>query len=383
MRRESPRSQCPTSVKVELVFRLLGGETLAELARETGRPKRQLSVWRQRFLAGGEAYLDGRTDQREHETLRGAGAELSAKVAELEAENRMLARRLALLSGDHSRRTAPHLFCSESYSRALEEPGMRPLYVEGWDAHVLVREGHAGAPQAVGVRPLGALDPNCDLRAGLDALQRAGIATISLITDPMWCPELLVLREAFDRCRVFREHYLVDREAEVKIRKRHRNRINQARRVGEVREISLAEHLDRWLELYQLNVANRQIPQPFSQVYFERLACISGLRTIAVFVADDIVNMTLWFRHKDTFYFHDGASSVMGFETSAAYAAFAHVIEEAADCRYVLLGGSAGFRDERLDGLAVFKRGFSNASAVSHLCSASLNKPHQATARNV
>jgi Acetyltransferase (GNAT) domain/Helix-turn-helix domain len=359
---------------VELVLRLLAGETLAELARETRRPKRQLSAWRRRFLAGGEAYLDGRTDHHELEALKGAGAKLSVKVAKLEAENGMLARRIALLSNNHSRRAVPHLFCSEPYSRALEEPGVRPLYVEDWDAYVLVREGREGARPATGVRPLEALDPNCDVRAGLDALQRAGIATISLMTDPMWCPELSVLREAFDSCRAFRKHYLVDRGTEVSFRKRHRNRINQARRVGEVREISLAEHLERWLELYQLNVASRQIPQPFSRMYFERLACLAALRTIAVCVANEIVNMTLWFRHEDTFYFHDGASSVTGFQMSAAYAAFAHVIEEVADCRYVLLGGSAGFRDDRLDGLAVFKRGFSNASAVSYLCSASLNK---------
>lgn len=383
MRPERPESQCPTNVKVELVLRLLGGETLAELTRETGWPKRQLSVWRRRFLAGGEAYLDGRTDRDELEALRGVETELSAKMAELGAENRMLARRVALLSPNHSHRSVPHLFCSESYARALEEPGVQPLYVKGWDTHVLVREGRGGARQAIGVRPLGALNPNCDVRAGLDALQRAGIATISLVNDPMWCPDLSVLREAFDSCRSFREHYLVDRGAEVKIRKRHRNRINHALNVGEVREIVLGEQLERWLELYQLNVANRQIPQPFSRVYFERLACIDGLLTVAVFVANEIVNMTIWFRHEDTLYFHDGASSATGFEMSAAYSAFAYAIEQATDCRYVLLGGSAGFRDERLDGLAVFKRGFSNASAVSYLCSASLNKPDQTTARNV
>jgi transposase-like protein len=382
MRAERPGSQCPTSVKVELVLRLLGGETLAELAGETGRPKKQLSVWRRRFLEGGEAYLDGRTDHHEVEALRGAEDELSAKVAELGAENRMLARRIALLSGNHSPQTVPHLFCSEPYSRALEEPGVQPLYVEGWETYVLVRQGRGGARQAIGVRPIAALNPNCDVRAGLDALQGAGIVSISLSTDPMWSPEASVLREAFDSCRAFREHYLVDREAEVKIRKRHRNRINQALRVGEVREISLAEHLERWLELYQLNVDSRQIAQPFSPAYFERLASIAGLRALAVFIADEIVNMTLWFRHEDTFYFHDGASSETGFENSAAYAAFAHVIEEAADCRYVLLGGSSGFRDERLDGLAVFKRGFSNGSAVSYLCSARLNKPDQAAAPN-
>jgi hypothetical protein len=302
-------------------------------------------------------------------------------VVELGAENRMLARRVALLSENNSRRTAPHVFCSESYSRALEEPGLRALFVEGWDAYVLVRD-RQGARQAIGVRPVGALAPNCDVRAGLEALQRAGIATVSLITDPMWCPELSVLRDAFDSCRALKEQYLVDRAVQVKITKRHRNRINQARRVGEVHEISLAEHLERWLELYQLNVANRLIPQPLGRAFFERLARIADLRTVAVFVADEIVNMTLWLRHEDTLYFQDGASSMKGFQTSAAYAAFAHVIEQTTDCRYVLLGGSAGLRDERLDGLAMFKRGFSNASAVSYLCSASLNKPDQTTARS-
>lgn len=380
MRPERAGSQSPTSEKVELVLRLLGGETLAELAQETGRPRKQLSVWRRRFLAGGEQSLDGGAESHQLEALRGAEAELSAKLAALEVENRMLARRVALLGDNGSRQADGHLFCSEPYSRALAEPGVRPLYVEGWDSHVLVREGRGGARQAVGVRPLAALDPNCDLQAGLDALRGAGIASISLSTDPMWSPGLPVLERAFDSCRAFREHYLVDRRAEVKIRKRHRNRINQALRVGELREVSLAEHLGRWLELYRSNVDKRQIPQPFSPGYFEQLARIAGLRTIAVLVGGEIVNMTLWFRHEDTLYFHDGASSATGFETSAAYAAFAHAIEQVADCPYVLLGGSAGFRDERLDGLAVFKRGFSNATAVSYLCSASLNKPSQTTA---
>lgn len=380
MRPERAGSECPTSVKVELVGRLLGGETLTELARETGRPRKQLSVWRRRFLEGGEAYLDGRAARQEIEALQAAGAEMSAKVTALEAEKEMLARRVALLSGNHSRRTAPHLFCSEPYARAFEEPGVQPLRVEGWDAHVLVRGGPGGARHAIGVRPFAPLEPNCDVRAGLDALQRAGIATVSLTTDPMWCPEPSVLEADFDSCRAFRDHYLVDREAGVHFRKRHRNRVNQARRVGEVREISLPEHLERWFELYQLNVDNRQIPQPFSRTYFERLAGIADLRTIAVVVADEIVNITLWFRHADTFYFHDGASSETGFETSAAYAAFAHAIEEAADCRYVLLGGSSGFRDEPLDGLAVFKRGFSNATVVSYLCSANLGRSNRPAA---
>jgi hypothetical protein len=92
-----------------------------------------------------------------------------------------------------------------------------------------------------------------------------------------------------------------------------------------------------------------------------------------VVVDGEIVTMSLWIAHQDTLYFHDGASSVTGMAVSAAYAAFSHIVETAGDCRYVLLGGSAGLNDKRSDGLAMFKRGFANISLVSNLCSSTLS----------
>jgi Acetyltransferase (GNAT) domain len=203
---------------------------------------------------------------------------------------------------------------------------------------------------------------------------------VSLIVDPMWCPELPVLRDAFDTCRPFREHYFVDRAAEVHYQKRHRNRLNQARRAGRVEEVRLAEHLGRWHELYAQNVTSRQIGQPFTRDYFAQLAALPTLKTVAVLIDDEVVAMTLWIRHWDTLYLHDGASSVTGFEFSAGYAAYAHAIENETTCRYILLGGSAGFRDERREGLARFRRGFSNGSIHSYLCSSTLGKRRGATA---
>jgi hypothetical protein len=347
---------------------------LADLARETGRSKKQLSVWRRRFLAGGEAYLDGRRDHEETETLRGDRDELSERAAELEIENTMLARRVALLRADRDR-DLTHPYCSDSYSRAVEEPGARSRYVPEWGAFVLIREGLGGVCRATGFQPLAPLDPSCDVKAGLEALRRDGIASVSLVVDPMWCPEPSVLQAAFDTCSTFRVHYFVDREKGIHYQKRHRNRLNQARRVGRVEEIQLAEHLGRWHDLYSQSVANHQIQQPFTQAYFEQLAALPAVRAIAVRVNGEIVAMTVWVRHWDTLYFHDGASSATGFETSAAYAAYAHAIESETSCRYVLLGGSAGFRDERLGGLAKFRRGFSNGSVHSYMCGAALAKP--------
>ena len=100
-----------------------------------------------------------------------------------------------------------------------------------------------------------------------------------------------------------------------------------------------------------------------------------GVRTVAAIVEGEIVTMTIWLRHEDILYYYDGASSATGFGIGASYAAFAHVVETATECRYVFFGGSSDFRDELTDGLAVFKRGFSNSSAPSYLCSALARAP--------
>jgi transposase-like protein len=368
-----------TAEKVEAVLRLLGGDGIAEVARQTGRPERQLAVWRDRFLAGGEAGLTARLDPHELERLRLAQRDLSAQVADLEAENRSLARQLARADRAPAGQVASHPYCSERYARALEEPGVSAQHVPEWDTYVLVRNGRSGTRQAVGIRPLATLDPACDLRAGLETLRRAGVTSVSLVTDPLSSPERAHLEQVFDTCHVFKENYVVDRELRVHISKRHRNRINKARRGAEIREIELADYLPRWFELYEHNVANRQIPQPFLPSYYEGVAGLPGLRTVAVTVDQEVVTITIWVRHGDTLYFLDGASSAEGLAAGASYVAFAHIVESWDDCPCIFLGGAADYYDDRLDGLARFKRGFSNGSAINYLCGALLGPPTDAT----
>ncbi len=371
----APRSRWPTSVKVELVLRLLGGESLSALERETGRPARQLSAWRRRFLAGGEAYLEGNPERAEPRAVPDPPDEPAGRVAELEAENRMLMRRVALAHARRSGNRLPHPYCSEPYARAFGDADGQLLRIPEWDSYVLVRETRSGRPHATGIRPITPLDPQSDVEGGLEALRRAGIVSVSLVADPMWCPDPSVLRGAFDICQRFREHYFVDREAPVRYHKRHRRRLSEARRAGAVEELQLADHLGRWHELYGQNVANRRISEPFTAEYFEQLSTLPTLRTIAVLVGDEIVTMTLWLQHEDTLYLHDSASDSLGFAISGAYAAHAHVIERTTHWRYALLGGSAGVDDERLDGLAMFRRGFSNGSVFSWFCSSTLTAP--------
>jgi transposase len=81
--------------KIELVLRLLKGESLDALSRETGLTAAKLSQWRDEFLAGGEASLQSRPageglteDQKK---------ELQAKVGELTMETELLRAKIAHL----------------------------------------------------------------------------------------------------------------------------------------------------------------------------------------------------------------------------------------------------------------------------------------------
>src|SRR3954464_2121455 len=74
-----PRRRMSACRKQEAVLRLLRGEDLELVSRELGVTAAELSGWRDRFLAGGEASLKSRpADARDAEIGR-----LQAKVGEL------------------------------------------------------------------------------------------------------------------------------------------------------------------------------------------------------------------------------------------------------------------------------------------------------------
>ena len=79
-----------------------------------------------------------------------------------------------------------------------------------------------------------------------------------------------------------------------------------------------------------------------------------------------MAGLDLWFAHGDVAYGHLVAFNDLGYANRASYATKWAVLEHfAADpsVRFVDLGGAAE------EGLASFKRGWSNAVRVAHLCS--------------
>ena len=79
--------------KFRAVLRLLRGEDLELISRELGVTAATLSIWRDDFLAGGEAALASRPkDGRDLET-----DQLKAKLGEVLLERELLQRKIELL----------------------------------------------------------------------------------------------------------------------------------------------------------------------------------------------------------------------------------------------------------------------------------------------
>jgi len=72
--------------KVEIVLRMLKGESLDELSREVAVPASKLSEWREAFLAGGEANLKSREPNAQDDEIR----KLKETIGSIALENEVL-----------------------------------------------------------------------------------------------------------------------------------------------------------------------------------------------------------------------------------------------------------------------------------------------------
>ncbi len=269
-----------------------------------------------------------------------------------------------------------HPYCSRRYGEGFIEKGVELMFVPGWDTHVLARRSREASCTTVGLYPFASLSPDADLAAGLAHLASRGTTSVSLITDPVWSPPAERLSASFDTCRPFKQSYLIDGKAgRIRVRKRHRNRINMALRSVEVRPVPLAEYLGEWFDLYSFLVQRKTLERGrvLPQVHFEALASLEEVTAIAAVAAGTVVGMSLWIRFKQFTYFHLSASSEEGYRLFASYAMYAHALEALNESQTIVLGPCGGLVDSPSDGIGEFKRGFANALGQSYLCTSFLH----------
>jgi hypothetical protein len=240
--------------------------------------------------------------------------------------------------------------------------------------------GPEGLADVVGTYPLQVFARGDDIEAGLERLARQGLVSAVLVPDPLLCPAPGLAR-AFEVCRPFKTHYLIDpARGPFAPSKHHADRIRRGVRRCEVRRGPLAAWLGDWRELYAGLVARRGITgaAAFSPAYFQMLAEEPSVTAFAAFVGEACAGMTLWFAADGVIYNHLTAANTVGYANGANFALYDAAIAHFAGQGVVNLGGGAGFSD-RDDGLAAFKRGFANGEVAAHLCGAVLDPAAYAT----
>jgi len=86
--------------KQEVVLRLLRGESLDTLSRETGQPAAVLSGWRDDFLEGGVAALKRRTDDPKVAAMEQELKRAKRLVGDLMMDKELLEMRIARHEGE-------------------------------------------------------------------------------------------------------------------------------------------------------------------------------------------------------------------------------------------------------------------------------------------
>lgn len=267
----------------------------------------------------------------------------------------------------------PHPYVTQQYAAAVAREGEAPCEIPAWDSWAIRRAipdcGSIAREDAAGCYPLVTFEAGVDLNAGLEQLRAAGLVSIVLVADPVLRPDEAKLANSFGLCRPFKTHYLLDRaRGEPNYSKHHRYELRRAR--AEVRHVRLVDHLEAWTALYEELSERRRIsgPAAYSAEMFGTLAKIEGLVTLAAFVDNALVACHLWMQHGAYVHSHLAASNAAGRACGAAYLLYDAAVQYFDDAEVIDFGGGAGYANNPDDGLARFKRGFSNATLPAYLC---------------
>ncbi|HEY3662856.1 MAG TPA: GNAT family N-acetyltransferase [Chthoniobacterales bacterium] len=272
------------------------------------------------------------------------------------------------------------LFATVAYAEAF---GLGAIDVPEWQTALLKRPiPSADWSDALSCYPFTAFGECPDLIGGLERLRESGLVSVALVPDPLLSPSADLMRAAFEICRPFKTHYLIDREAgPVHFAKNHRWSVRQAQKRCSFEEIDLADNFEAWLALYRHTIIRHRITgiHNFAPAYFRALSKMPAVTALAARHAGEIIAIILWVRSGEIVYAHLEGGSPAAYRNYATYGLIAAASEHFADCRVIHLGGAAGVEENERNGLAHFKRGFANREVPAYFCGSRLDPVRYAT----
>lgn len=214
------------------------------------------------------------------------------------------------------------------------------------------------------------------LKADVENLHQIdGLVSLYFTTDPFGNWTVEGLRDCFpDVCRLFKEHFVIDLslEKDAHICKHHKRCISKSSGLVDV-EVSSepTTKLAKWLNLYD-NLRQRHSIKGVTDFSIESLALQLQVPGIVAFIAGisrEMVGMVLFYVMGRVAYYHLGAYSDQGYETSASYSIFNCAIDyfKANGLDWISLGAGGGM-EKRDDGLTRFKSGWATGTKPVYFC---------------
>jgi hypothetical protein len=270
-----------------------------------------------------------------------------------------------------------HPYNSEAYAHAFDGLA-QPIALPALGIWVLQRAIPGSTRKdAAGCYPLSVLPDLDGAASDFAALRERGLVSLVLVADAFFSAPPATLEKNFDLVRLFKSHYVHDYRQPFSYGRHHRYEVKRARAGCEARHALLGEHLAQWNALYAGLCERHGISglQRFSAAYFERLASLPALHSLAAWREEELLGMHLFIEHEGVAYSHLAAFSGRGYALRAGYALNDAAIEYFRGRRLIDFGAGAGPADDPADGLATFKRGFTNRTEPFHLCGKVLDAP--------
>ncbi len=201
------------------------------------------------------------------------------------------------------------------------------------------------------------------------------LVSLALVTDPFALATPAYLEQCFDLVKPFKTHYMVDLSYPLDsfVSKVHRKNARRSLEIIDV-EICLqpAQYLNDWIRLYDNLIGKHNIKgiNAFSPKCFEAQLNIPGMVMFLGRRKREIVGATLVLIQDQVAHFHLSAYTAEGYNIRASYGTHwkALVYGYEKGIRYFNLGGAAGIKEDPSNGLAEFKRGWSNERRTVYFC---------------
>lgn len=256
-----------------------------------------------------------------------------------------------------------------------------PVFLENCGGWILKRQiPGTSFYDAMGLYPIFVCQKWQELKKDIKSLTD-DLVSLVLVADPLGSVSPTILHDIFPGLvKPFKTHYVINTQEPLENSiSAHHSRYARTS-LGKIkvdRCPNPKDFIGDWMVLYNQLVKNHDIKgiRKFSRNSFTKQMNVPGLTLFRSVHEGRTIGMSLWYEQQDHAYYHLGVSSEKGYDLRASFGMLMTALKFFHNrVSYIDLGGNSGLVENKSDGLARFKKGWSNDSRMAYLCGVIFNQ---------